>query len=946
MIKPVILRIFRGSRAGGLGDPCAGSRFGLATNDLGGEASGGEETRLMPHGMWISLLVLLSAVRLHAAVRYDFDGSDVSWRPAGGDVGYRLLAHARVGGSQAHDGQRCEHLRFTASNGSALYFSHFVQPARVIDELRLTVWVRSDRAPVRLLARIVLPRSKHPETGQPHTVLVSGPRLDPSLGWQPLELGGVPEQLEREVWTLRGRFRSSVDSREAYIDQVVLDLYGGPGPTSVWIDTLELTGFVPQSTDDSGVSDAAPVDVAGDEPGDSVLHPRRDGSIFLVEDWPILPRMIRYRGEPLKLLKGLGFNLVQCASFPSADVLAEARQAQVGLVCPCPLGSEAAPGRAAMNPVVAWHLGDPLAGPQLDEIQNAARRIQREDPRPDRPMIGRAVAKHRAYSRLLDILLTGRDPIGSSQTLAEYARWLNHRPLLVRLGTPLWVHVQTQLPEAILKQRAALGFSGTSSHSVDPAQIEQLAWIALSTGGRGLAFDSRTSLGGRDLETRYRALALQMLNLKLKLVEPWLASASPEAHIQAVGPVDHGTANVTAAVLSSRANRARILLPIRWEPALGNAAGSRGDGPVSFVVPAVPETYEAYLVTPVALPRLPRERVTGGVQVTLDSLHTTAIILLTQDPLVETDISRRIARQRNRAARLGRDLAAIKLERSESVEQRLGGLADKDELASSLLVRARAELARCDAMLQASNAVRAFEHAENTLALSSSFFSTYRNRAADRGNQAVSSPLGTAAAFLADEHRFRQRIAAAHFGPNRLQGGDFEALTSILHAGWKNEQYREEGVGSAVQLSPSQPHGGRFCLQLRAWPIEQPHEFLGSPPVWVTTQPVHVAAGDIVRMHGWVRVRTRVRGSVDGLMVVDSLGGETLAPRFTSTAGWQEFTLYRVAPAAGSVSLSLVLTGLGEAEVDDVSIATLQRTDPPAALDAQRLPRPVAATPR
>lgn len=897
----------------------------------------------MPRAMWISVLVLLPVARLEAAARYDFDGPDVSWRPAGGDVRYRLLSHARVGGGEVHDGLRCEHLRFTASNGSALYFAHPVQPARVIDELHLTVWVRSDRAPVQLLARIVLPRSRHPETGQPHTVLVAGPRLDPSSRWQPLKLGGIPEPLERQVRTLRGRYRSSIDSREAYIDQVVLDLYGGPGPTSVWIDSLELTGFVPQSSSDGRTSSAATVDSAGDGSGESLLHPRREGSVLLVDDQPILPRMIRYRGERLETLKRLGFNLVRCPSFPSEKVLAEARQVQLGLVCPAPFGSGATPepSRAAMNPVVAWHLGELLAGPQFDDIQTVTRRIKREDPRPDRPMVGRAAAKHRGYSRMLDILLTGRDPVGSSLALADYATWLNHRPLLALPGTPIWVHIQTQIPEAIVKQRRALGFSGTLSDSLDPGRMEQLAWIALSTGGRGLVFDSRSSLGGRDPETRYRALALQMLNLKLKLVEPWLASASPMSHIEAEAPAGHGAANITAAVLASRANRARILLPIRWQPRSGHAAASRGEGPVSFVVPAVPETHEAYLITPVALPRVPRKRVTGGVRVTLESLHSTAMILLTQDPLVQTDISRRIAQQRTRAARLGRDLATIKLKRATAIQQQLEVLAGKDQLSSTLLDQARAQLAQCEAMLKAGNAIGAFQRAENVLALSGRFFSDHRQRAAHRGPSTVSSPLGTCVECLADEYRFRQRIAAAKFGPNRLNGGDCEALTAILRAGWKHQQYRDEGVGSAVQLSPSQPHGGRYCLQLRAWPVDEPREFLGSPPVWVTTHPVDVAAGDIVRMHGWVRVRMPIGASVDGLMVIDSIGGQTLAPRFTSTEGWQEFTLYRVAPAAGAVSLNFVLTGLGQVEVDDVSIAVMQPEDAPAALGAQRLPRPV-----
>ena len=34
----------------------------------------------------------------------------------------------------------------------------------------------------------------------------------------------------------------SVDGREAYVERVVLNVYGGPGVTNVWIDDLEVAG--------------------------------------------------------------------------------------------------------------------------------------------------------------------------------------------------------------------------------------------------------------------------------------------------------------------------------------------------------------------------------------------------------------------------------------------------------------------------------------------------------------------------------------------------------------------------------------------------------------------------------------------------------------------------------------------------------------------------------
>ena len=63
-------------------------------------------------------------------------------------------------------------------------------------------------------------------------------------------------------------------------------------------------------------------------------------------------------------------------------------------------------------------------------------------------------------------------------------------------------------------------------------------------------------------------------------------------------------------------------------------------------------------------------------------------------------------------------------------------------------------------------------------------------------------------------------------------------------------------------------------------------------------------------------------------MVVDSLGGDDLAERFDKTAGWKEFTLYRAAAQPGAVGVTFVLSGLGEARIDDVTIEVMEPKAP------------------
>ncbi len=82
-------------------------------------------------------------------------------------------------------------------------------------------------------------------------------------------------------------------------------------------------------------------------------------------------------------------------------------------------------------------------------------------------------------------------------------------------------------------------------------------------------------------------------------------------------------------------------------------------------------------------------------------------------------------------------------------------------------------------------------------------------------------------------------------------------------------------------------------------------------------------AGDLIIVHGWALLRQPITASIDGLLIIDSLGGDALAERLKPSQTWQEFTVIRSAPTAGPVTVTFALTGLGEARLDDVSVARL-----------------------
>ena len=56
----------------------------------------------------------------------------------------------------------------------------------------------------------------------------------------------------RQIRVLRVERHSDVDAREAYIDRLILNAYGGAGRTRLWIDELEVAGVVDSRRDAAG----------------------------------------------------------------------------------------------------------------------------------------------------------------------------------------------------------------------------------------------------------------------------------------------------------------------------------------------------------------------------------------------------------------------------------------------------------------------------------------------------------------------------------------------------------------------------------------------------------------------------------------------------------------------------------------------------------------------
>ena len=211
--------------------------------------------------------------------------------------------------------------------------------------------MRSDRPGVRLLARVVLPADVDPETNSPSFLTLQGTSVEAPDRWQRLELRDMPLAAERQARVVRAGTRRKVSLEGAYLDRLVVNLYGGPGPTEVFLDELRVEPVPPATvvaefdrararsrlgghcppcparraarSPAAASNDAAATrrSRAGGQAGPSI---RLDRNLLTRDGRPWLPTIIRARNaDPVKIRRA-GFDILAIPADAPAEAIEEA----------------------------------------------------------------------------------------------------------------------------------------------------------------------------------------------------------------------------------------------------------------------------------------------------------------------------------------------------------------------------------------------------------------------------------------------------------------------------------------------------------------------------------------------------------------------------------------------------------------------------------------------
>ena len=634
---------------------------------------------------------------------------------------------------------------------------------------------------------------------------------------------------------------------------------------------------------------------------------RTDGTVFLVDGRPTFIRLIQHQGESFADLRAIGFNAVQLPVCATDEQLKEARASGIWLVCPPPssVGLDSISSR--FDPVIAWSVAERSSARHAQLIRESIQEIRASDARKSRPVVTGISSHFKMIAELVDIPIVGKLATGTSFKSRDYGDWISARTR--SLAKPCWVDIPSTLPDSLRRQARAMGFSPVPL----PVQHQQLRFLLFESivgGGRGIRLLSRSRLDAADAETRIRVASLRWLNNQIKQMEPWIAG----------GLVESLPVRTTGEWLcQARLPDSRLVLANRstgWEQWIA------GDLPLnSLACPDlnISNSESIYQIDERGANVTAGQRNATGRHLKFEPFASTAAVLITDSPAPPVLINQETQNLlQDRMTLTQQSLAWAQL-----VQQKQDSLGPTNSADSGVLIQdAIQDVRLAEQMLAAGNSEFALEKLKMADSRSATARRLWLQSRRELNNGVIVSPLLMHPGLIPDHDTFTARLVGRNWSPNGLAAGDFENLQHMLDSGWRNRREDIPEVSTQVTLDKSALVEGRYGLKMVARSNLELNP-VPAPPVWIQSSGVAVQANQLVRIHGFVRVPEKIIGSHDGLMIIDSLGGSELATRIQASEGWREFTIYRTAYRNSDVQVTFVLTGLGTAMVDEVTIRTL-----------------------
>lgn len=620
-----------------------------------------------------------------------------------------------------------------------------------------------------------------------------------------------------------------------------------------------------------------------------------------------------------------------------------------------------------------------MVGENLDHgsenmVEAAVGTIRAQDPTKTRPIIGDVASGLRGYSRLLDMVGCHRYPLQTSLDFNSYRGWLAERRNIAQPGTLFWTLIQTHLDDQQRQLLYGSGNQGAASQDMvmgpQAEQIQLLTYASVAAGYRGVVFSSDRSLA-EPVGGRARLLQLALLNLELMLAEPFLAGGNSPIVAKTSHP------NVAAAIF--RHERGVLVIPYWKDSNAQYVVGQAAVNNLQIIVENAPEAAQVYQVTLGHVRGIKRQKDLGGIRISVPEFDINSIIVLSTDTTLYSHYQELVQQISPMAAEWENQLAEMQLSETEQIHAQLDAMGNRIKSTKKSLHESHTHLEGARAALARRDYPLAVDEARRARRLSRLVRESHWRLVQEYLPSPVTDPYAVSYQTLPESMRFQAGLDQAQFSENRVPTGNFEQNGNLDREGWTYRVIGGERVVADALLVANQSRdntlvvdktkgqsksailsavaGSEFLVDDSAnwrnlvqarrtrWEFQdesQINQVLGNRAlelrvrgknqddlpivavertrVEMVSPPVPVRPGQVVRIRGLIKLPSAVAGSVDGAMVYDSLGGESLALRFKNASDWQKFVLYRPVNQETDLRVHLVMSGLGRVQFDDLQV--------------------------
>ncbi len=665
-----------------------------------------------------------------------FDDSQPTWRVRVSEGAIDRVDQRRVTDG-SYRGEAAEYFAFHVSGGpTTVVLDHKLPSARVIDDLKLRLMLRSNANGATIGLRVVFPKQNDPRTRteQPLKILLHGDAYTKAPQWQALEATTTDRQLQEQIRLLRAKLRPMpIDVRDPIVDRVVVELTLDSGTTEVFLDELRLGPVI----EPVALTKVQPIQFSEDSTPWPVTFQLDRLSIG---GRPFFPRMLPYHNERIDSLRDAGLNVVWIPDVNDVSLQQALREQGLWATAMPPKATsstgEALSGEAASlvsfsrdwDNILAWNLGVAMSGDVRRDVLPWLSQVQSADRDRHRPIMADVTGGERIYSRHVSMIGSSRHVLNSGLSFKAYRDSLDQRRKLARPGSFLFTWIPTEALPDIERQRQA---AGRIPMIVEPEQLRLLVYSAIASGCRGLGYSLSESLESKSPGADERRLAIAQLNLEIELLEDFLAAgtliehrpfeiSAPPGPVLGIHHVSFGNSAVSRADKDARSaasksalrrearlrseleaavfrtDKAVLLLPIWYEHDAQFVPGQLAAPGATIDVASVADTASAWEITTTRVASIPSEPVPGGRRIKLPSFDQTAAIVVTSDPQLIVQLKRKVESIQATSARHWIDLAKAKLNRVRIADDELTKLGVGQPDAPQLLAKAHVLLRQAE----------------------------------------------------------------------------------------------------------------------------------------------------------------------------------------------------------------------------------------------------------